>query len=51
MGDGGEVLGPFVADSHGVIDIPDDFQEATREMKRNPNAKTYTPPKPKPAKE
>lgn len=51
VGDNGDVLGPFVSDAAGIIEVPDDFQEATRALKAAAGVRPYSEPKPKPPKE
>ena len=46
VGDDGEVIGPFRADKDGVIEVPDDFQEATRALSQAAGVRRYRAPKP-----
>ena len=50
VGDGGEALGQFVADEAGVIEVPDDFQEAIRELSKAKGVSVIKDPKPEPPK-
>lgn len=48
VGEGGERLPPFIADAKGVIEVPDDFQEAITCLLGARDIEPYVAPAPDP---